>query len=139
MKKWITIPVISIIISIINICVSSPLIIEYFVSPNVELREENCYEYRGVFMMHNKYEIIGVEALKALGVKKQILSLGNSPLVIYKLSIDKIVPKEKFAFIIQGNFADIKVHSKTAKENSIAKPFLEGCKHDQGLCRILTR
>jgi len=89
--------------------------------------------------MPNKYEIIGVEALKALGVKKQILSLGNSPLVIYKLSIDKIVPKEKFTFIIQGNFADIKVRSKTAEENSIAKPFLEGCKHDQGLCRILTR
>jgi hypothetical protein len=70
---------------------------------------------------------------------KETIFQGNSPLVIYKLSIDKIVPKERFTFIIQGNIADIKVHSKTTKENSIAKPLLEGCRRDQGLCRILTR
>jgi hypothetical protein len=158
MKKWITIPVISIIISIINICVSSPLIIEYFVSPNVELavhdsdNKETIFQMytltntgkktatnvEVVFIMHNKYEIIGVEALKILGLKKQILSLGD-PFVLYKLSIDKIVPRERYTFIIQGNIADIKALSKTTKENSIAKPFLEGCRHDQGLCKILTR
>jgi hypothetical protein len=158
--KWIIIiiPVLSIIISIVNILVSSPLIIEYFLSPNVELTVKNnknketiiqmyaltntgkktATNVEIVFIMHNKYKILGVEALEVIGVKKQVLSLGNT-LVFYKLSIDKIVPKEKFAFIIQGNNEDVKVkiRTKTDKENIIVEPSLASCKYDQGLCRLI--
>ena len=161
MKKWIIIiiPVLSIIISIVNILVSSPLIIEYFLSPNVELtvtnnkNKETIIQSYGltntgkktaknveiVFIMHNKYKILGVEALEVIGVKKQVLSLGNTPLVFYKLSVDKIVPKEKVAFVIQGNIADVKVkiRTKTDKENIIVEPSLASCKYDQGLCRLI--
>lgn len=46
---------------------------------------------------------------------KETIFQGNSPLVIYKLSIDKIVPKERFTFIIQGNIADIKARKPLKK------------------------
>lgn len=157
-KRFFTIPVLALIISIISICLTSPLIIDHFMSPKVEyavvkkLDKEHLFEaytltntgrktatnVEIVFMMHRKFRITGGEHL---GLKKQIMPLTEGlesyDFVLSRLSIDKILPKEQVKFFINGDTKGLWIRGRSdeGKENSLLfGPFIMSCRYDQGLC-----
>jgi hypothetical protein len=158
-KKWFTVQRVLVFATIMNTILLCPLIIDYFVRPNLELTvlsnfnsQKIIMPYYGltntgnktaenieiVFEMHNKYKIVSAGYLD---LKTEIMSyikdekVNKFPLAFFKLSIKKIVPKEQVVFIVYG---DAKVWGTTLEDmdKSVRQPKLISCRHDHGLCKL---
>ena len=162
MRKWLTIPILSIIISVINMLISSPLIIERFISPKVSLSvirynknkdvisrgytlinfgNKSASNVELVFEMHKNYQITGDHWT----IKKEIIPIienmdsNKFDLKLVKLSVGNIAPNQQINFFINGDVNDLILHGKSGTgrdSNFVMEPGLISCKHDQGLCNF---